>query len=371
MADLRTFYSASWLAILILLSLPQLCAGQLKSSGVKTEMVAMSDSVKLATDIYLPGDGTGQYPVIVARTPYNRRLAGGLAVVTSLRGYALVIQDLRGRFQSEGHAAIIFGNDGLGGEHQDGRETLEWIAKQPWCNGKIGTWGGSALGITQNMAAPLAPDELRAQHVAVAFSDYYSQAAYQGGAFRTQLMERWLKNNGLIEKNLETFVAHPRYDDFWKRLNSETQAAKVRAAAVYSGGWYDIFLQGTINSFMNMHYHGGPGAKGKCRLVIGPVGHGIFTELKYPANSRQQPACADAFTWFDHILLGKENAIAKEKAVHYYVMGDPTDPQAPGNYWRHVDDWPPPAKVTPFYYHANGSLVREQQPEGNDTKSYI
>ena len=125
----------------------------------------------------------------------------------------------------------------------------------------------------------------------MAFSDYYSQAAYQGGAFRTQLLERWLQGNGLIEKNLETFVAHPRYDDFWKKLNAEAQAGKVRAPAVYVGGWYDIFLQGTINSFMAIHYHGGEGARGKCRLVIGPVGHGTFNELKYPANAAQGPAC--------------------------------------------------------------------------------
>jgi uncharacterized protein len=253
---------------------------------------------------------------------------------------------------------------------QDGRDTLEWVARQGWCNGKIGTWGASALGITQNMAAPVAPDELKGQFVAVAFSDYYSQAVYQGGAFRTQLIERWLKANGLIEKNLDTFVAHPRYDDFWKRLNSETQAAGVRAPGVYSGGWYDIFLQGTINAFMAAHYHGGAGAKGKCRLVIGPVGHGGFTELKYPANAAQGPACSDAFTWFDHVLLGKDNAIAREKAVHYYVMGDPTDTKAPGNYWRHADAWPPPAQATAFYFHPDGALAREKQPTGNDAKTY-
>src|SRR5262249_28079017 len=152
--------------------------------------------IKLATDVYLPGDGTGKYPVIVARTPYNKSGGSGVAANATRRGYAFAVQDLRGRFQSEGHPAIIFGNEGWG-EHQDGRETLEWIARQPWCNGKIGSWGGSALGITQNMAAPVAPDELKAQHVVVAFSDYYSQGAYQGGAFRTQLLERWLRANNL------------------------------------------------------------------------------------------------------------------------------------------------------------------------------
>lgn len=357
-------------ALLLFLTAISPCLGQAQQPPrPTTHKVAMRDGVRLATDVYLPGDGTGKYPVIIARTPYGKSMGGGFAAVAARRGYAFVVQDLRGRFQSEGHHAIIFGNDGWG-EHQDGRDTLTWVARQPWCDGKVGSWGGSALGITQNMAAPVATDELKAQFVEVAFSDYYSQAAYQGGAFRTQLLERWLRGTGMVEKNLETFVAHPRYDDFWKDLNSETQAGKVRAPAVYAGGWYDIFLQGTINSFTAVHYRGGEGAKGKCRLVIGPIGHGTFTELKYPANAAQRPACADAFAWFDHILLGKENAVSKEKAVHYYVMGDPTDPKAPGNTWRYVDDWPPSSQPIPYYFHPDGTLVGVKPPGGNDARTY-
>jgi predicted acyl esterase len=367
----KTIERKAGLAILLIVTVVSPCVGdQPPAPKLTTYMVAMRDGIKLATDVYLPGDGTGKYPVVVARTPYGKSNGGkGMAANASRRGYAFVVQDLRGRFQSEGHHAIIFGNDGWG-EHQDGRDTLAWIARQPWCNGKIGSWGGSALGITQNMAAPVAPDELKGQFVVVAFSDYYRQGAYQGGVFRTQLIERWLQATGMVETNLATFVAHPRYDDFWKNLNGETQAAKVRAPAVYYGGWYDIFLQGTINSFLTVHYHGGEGAKGKCRLVIGPIGHGTFTELKYPANAAQGPACSDAFTWFDHVLLGKDNAISKEKAVHYYVMGDPTDPKAPGNYWRHVDDWPPPCQATLFYFHLDGTLVQDKPPDGNDAKTY-
>jgi putative CocE/NonD family hydrolase len=220
------------------------------------------------------------------------------------------------------------------------------------------------------MAAPVAPDELKAQYVSVAFSDYYSQAAYQGGAFRAQLLERWLKATGMIEKDLATFVSHPTYDDFWKRLNTERHASKVRAPGVFVGGWYDIFVQGTINSFVALHYGGGEGAKGKCRLVIGPIGHGPILELKYPPSAAKMPACADAFAWFDHVLLGKDNAVANEKAVHYYVMGDPTDPKAPGNCWRHVDDWPPPSRPTAFYLHPEGALLQDKAPQGNDRKTY-
>jgi predicted acyl esterase len=329
----------------------------------------MSDGVKLATDVYLPGDDKRSYPVIVARTPYNKATGAGVGKTVCLRGYAFVYQDLRGRFKSEGKPVIIFGNDGWG-THQDGRETLEWIARQRWCNGKIGSWGGSALGITQNMAAPVAPEQLKAQYVTVAFSDYYSQGAYQGGAFRKNLLEHWLESQGLVEGNLAAFVAHPHYDDFWKNLNPELKASQVRAPGVYFGGWYDIFVQGTINSFTTIHYHGGEGARGKCRLVLAPIGHGSFNELTYPANARQLPACADAFQWYDYMLKGAKNNAAKEKAVHYYVMGDPTDPKAPGNSWRHVDNWPPPAKATPFFLHDDGSLVREKPPAGDGLKTF-
>jgi predicted acyl esterase len=359
------------LAIVTLSMLTVPCIAQQRpATSATTYMVAMSDGVKLATDVYLPSAGTGKFPAIVVRTPYNKSQGGaGMAAAATRRGYAFVIQDLRGRFKSEGHHAIIFANDGLG-DHQDGPDTLKWVASQSWCDGQLATWGGSALGITQNMAAPLAPDSLKAQFVSVAFSDFYSQAAYQGGAFRTQLTERWLQATGMTEKNLPTFVAHPRYDDFWKQLNFESHAGDVRAPAVYHGGWYDIFLQGTINSFTAVHYHGGAGAKGKCRLVIGPIGHGTFNELKYPANVAQGPACGDAFSWFDYAVQGKANAVAKEKAVHYYVMGDPTDAKAPGNYWRHADDWPPPSQPTAFFFRTNGKLTRDKPTDDDAARTY-
>jgi predicted acyl esterase len=365
----RKTLSALVLATLLLFA-PLATADDKPAVTIAEHRVAMSDGVKLATDVYLPGDGKGTYPVIVARTPYNKGPGAGLGRMVCQRGYAFVYQDLRGRFKSEGKPVIIFGNDGWG-EHQDGRETLAWVARQPWCNGQIGSWGGSALGIVQNMAAPVAPPQLKAQFVNVAFSNYYSQGVYQGGVFRTNLIENWLRSQNLIAGNLATFVAHPRYDDFWKDLNSELQADKVRAPAVYIGGWYDIFVQGTINSFTAVHYHGGEGARGKCRLVIAPVGHGQFKDLVYPASANQFPACADIFKWFDYRLKGAQNAVAREKPVHYYVMGDPTDPKAPGNVWRHVDDWPPPAQALPFFLHDDGTIARQPPSAGDRQKTYV
>ncbi|MHC4496483.1 MAG: CocE/NonD family hydrolase [Planctomycetota bacterium] len=331
-------------------------------------MVAMRDGTKLATDVYLPPDGQPPYPVILMRTPYGRGGGAGEAQKYCRRGYALVSQDIRGRGKSEGHHAIIFHNGGWG-KRRDGHDTLLWIASQPWCNGKVATIGGSAVGITQNMLAPGAPDVLKGQVVIVAFSDMYSQAAYQGGVWRKSLLEGWLTLTNMVDVNLKTFRDHPNYDEFWAGLNPEAQAHRVNAPGVFIGGWYDIFLQGTINSFVAIHSHGGPDARGRCRLVIGPIAHGDFNELKYPANSRMPPV-AEASRLFDSWLKGKDNGAEEDKAVHYYVMGDPTDEDAGGNFWRQADNWPPPAEVTAFYFHPDRRLVRETPPDGTEALSY-
>lgn len=330
-------------------------------------LIPMSDGIELATTVYRP-KGDGPFPVVVARTPYNKDGLKGEARRFCRNGYAFVAQDLRGRFKSKGHHAVIFHNDGWSTPH-DGHDTLAWIARQSWCNGKIGSTGGSALGITQNMAAPGAPAELVAQHVVVAFSDMYRQGAFQGGAFRSGLLENWLKGTGMTDVNLKTFVAHPRYDEFWEELNAETQAERVNAPGVFFGGWYDIFLQGTINSFMTIQSRGGPAAQGRCRLVIAPLGHGSMDELKYPASASKLPRCTDNLAWFDAMLKGQDNGIAAEKPVHYYVMGDPADEKSPGNVWRTVETWPPPAAATPYYLHATG-VVSTIPPAEEGSLSY-
>lgn len=334
---------------------------------VADTMVPMTDGVELATTIYRP-KGEGPFPVIVARTPYNKDGLKGEGQRFSRNGYVFVAQDLRGRFQSKGHHAIIFHNDGWNKPH-DGHDTLDWIARQPWCNGQIGSTGGSALGITQNMAAPGAPAALKAQHVVVAFSDMYHQSAYQGGAFRTGLLENWLKGTGMTDVNLATFVEHPRYDGFWKELSPESQASRVDAPGVFFGGWYDIFLQGTINSFTTIQSGGGPAAKGRCKLVIAPIGHGSMNELEYPASAKKLPRCVDSLTWFDAMLKGKDNGIADDKPVHYYVMGDPTDENAPGNVWRSADSWPPAVTETPYYLNTTGTLSTTRSTESG-SRSY-
>jgi predicted acyl esterase len=346
---------------------PAVAADDLPAIETTECFVPMSDGIELATTVYRPNE-PGPFPVIVARTPYNKDGLSNEAKRFCRSGYAFIAQDLRGRFKSKGHHAVIFHNDGWNTPH-DGHDTLAWIAQQPWCNGKIGSTGGSALGITQNMAAPGAPPALAAQHVVVAFSDMYRQGAYQGGAFRTGLLENWLKATGMVDVNLATFVAHPRFDEFWEELNAESQAERVNAPGVFFGGWYDIFLQGTINSFLTIQSRGGSAAKGRCRLVIAPIGHGSMTELKYPASASRLPRCADNLAWFDAMLKGQDNGIAAEKPVHYYVMGDPTDEHAPGNTWRTADTWPPPSAATAYYLDTTGTLSTTR-PAESGSRSY-
>jgi hypothetical protein len=343
-------------------------AAEIAKVEPELHMVAMRDGTKLATDVYLPPDVDEPCPVVLMRTPYGRASGSGEAQKFCRKGYVFVSQDIRGRGQSEGHHAIIFRNGGWG-KRRDGHDTLNWIAARDWCNGNIGTWGGSAVGITQNMLAPGAPDVLKGQYVLVAFSDMYSQAAYQGGVFRKSLLEGWLVATGMADVNLKTFREHPNYDEFWDELNPEAQAHRVNAPGLFIGGWYDIFLQGTINSFVTIDNNGGPMARGRCRLVIGPIAHGKFGELKYPPNSKLPPA-SDAMRQFDYWLKGESNGAENDKAVHYYVMGDPTDANAPGNFWRQADNWPPPAEATAFYFHPDGNLVRGKRPKGNEKASY-
>jgi predicted acyl esterase len=335
----------------------------------ETHMVAMRDGTRLATTVYTP-DSQGPWPVVLARSPYGRfGLHFDLLVAKSnQQGYVFVIQNVRGKGDSEGNPWIVFRNGGWG-MVQDGYDTVEWLAKQAWCNGKIGTWGASALGITQAMMSPSQPPHLKCQHIGFAFSNMYSHCAYQGGVWRTELVEAWLKANRLEKVNLEAFVEHPTYDHFWMDLDAAAQAARVNVPVLFVGGWYDCFSQGTIDGFLAIQNNGIGAARDKCRLVMGPFAHGQIKELEYPPNSRF-PVAADEWQWFDHHLKGEENELADKNSVYYYVMGDPEDKDAPGNQWRTADTWPPASKSTRFYLHNDGRLDQKRSITATASKSY-
>lgn len=328
-----------------------------------TELVEMRDGVRLATDIYLPYEGFSEpHPVLLIRTPYNKKDMSGDSYADA--GWPTVIQDMRGRYASEGIDTIFMNS------HTDGPDTLEWIEAQPWCDGKVITLGGSALGINQYYMAGAGPQQLAGQFVTVATPDIHKHCMFQGGQFRSALVEMWLEGQQSLFA-LPDFLAHENYSlDFWTNVSLEDNWTEVNVPSVHVGGWYDCFCQGTIDAFMGYQYESGPEARGKAKLVMGPWTHSIGDrdpgELVYPENA------VDSFSWpmFEDLAfeygLGVPSGFEQWPAVSYYVMGDVTNPDAPGNEWRFSEVWPVPAEQTPIYFISDGSLslsAEQQQSE--------
>jgi predicted acyl esterase len=326
----------------------------------KTYMVAMSDGVKLATDVYLPV-GAGPFPAVLVRTPYDKSGRGAPSFGDYvMRGLAAVVQDQRGRFASEGENLPFVGCGD--GQHKDGLESIAWIRQQPWSNGSVGTLGGSAAGITQILLAPAAPPGLRAQHISVAPASLYHHAVYVGGALRECQVVNWTNRNQYDPEALEIFRAHPQFDEYWRKSDTRLRAAAINVPAVHVGGWFDTFAQGTIDAFVSRQHNGGPGARGTQKLVMGPwthpIGRSPVGELTFP--DFKIPSEYNAGRWFDHHLKGIDNGVMNEPAVAYYVMGDVINRTAPGNVWRHAVDWPVPARERPFYFQVPGILAEKK-----------
>jgi predicted acyl esterase len=354
-----------------------------KPQGKTAEMVAMRDGVKLATDVYLP-EGAGPWPVILMRTPYNKDSMGSLNRPWVANGYAFVVQDCRGKFKSEGKY-MPFMDD-----HLDGYDTVEWAAKQPWANGKVGMIGASAMGIAANQASIMAPPHLVAMYVQVAPSSAYQHAIYTGGVFRKEMNEQWLKSQNATDVLNLTFQ-HYKDDGFVNIREGRLHWEDVKVPVYNWGGWYDIFEQGNIDNFVGLQNHGGGMALGNQKLMMGPWAHGSIEEVKYPPNSGadlmssmrpsgrpsgrpdgrpDEGVPSEPQRWFDYWMKGINNGIMDEPPVKYYVMGDTTDPKAPGNEWRSAQSWPPPSKITAYFLSPNGKLGETMVAEAKSSDAY-
>ena len=324
----------------------------------ETAMVPMRDGVRLATDVYRPA-GPGPFPVVLVRTPYGREVIGDLGTNGARRGYVVVSQDTRGRFGSEGEN-LPFATDGWGAA-ADGFDTCAWLMRQPWCNGRIGTYGGSAVGITQLLLAGSEPVGLVSQHITVGAPNLYRDCIFPGGVFKKAMIEDWLRVSKFSDAALSRWTAHPTHDAYWRERELDGRYGRVHAAGLHIGGWFDIFAQGTLDAFTGYQEHGGRGARGRQRLVMGPWTHGVFQEkageLKFPNGKKPPGDVADTWRWFDATLKAGGLAPAAGPAVTYYVMGDVEDPQAPGNRWRQADAWPPPARTQRWFCHFDHELV--------------
>jgi len=328
----------------------------------------MRDGVKLATDLHKP-DGAASFPVLLARTPYNKNGLDGIGEQSIKRGYVFIAQDCRGRFASQGEN-LPFNLDG-----PDGFDTLEWIAKQPWSNGKIGTWGGSAGAITQFQMITTGTDKISSQHLTVGAPNLYD-VIYVDGVFRKALIEDWLRGAQWGADSLHRWVSHPIYDDYWRERDVSRNYKHANSPAVHIGGYWDIFAQATIDAFLGYQQNGGPKARGRQRLVMGPWTHGVLQEkageLKFPNGNKPPGEVHDAWKWFDLTLKGDTSNIDAAPAVTYYVIGDVNDPNAPGNVWRTADQWPP-LKTTPtrFFLHKDRTLSKSDPTTGDPfTYSY-
>ena len=331
-------------------------------------MVPMRDGIRLATDVFVPSQGTGPWPTILVRTPYGKHTSlddGLVTLLTDIQKYVLAVQDTRGRFDSEGVDSLFF-HDGWG-RLQDGYDTVEWIALQSWCDGKVGTWGLSALGITQYLLAGAAPPHLSCCYVMVAASNLYEEALFYGGAYRRSLVDGWLRDTN-SEYLLDYFIQHPNYEPIYDVLNLSTRYDSVVVPIFHVGGWHDVFIQGQINAFCGIQERGGARASGHQKLRVGPWTHKLFTsvcgEVTYPHASFEN-LLVEMIEWFDYWLKDRENGIDQRPSVRYYLMGNLDRIDGLVNRWIDRDDWPPPCTPTLFYLREGGSLSQEA-PDGDE-----
>jgi predicted acyl esterase len=323
-----------------------------------TSLIPMRDGIKLATDVYRPVFRSSLHGAILIRTPYNKDSLTIVGIFGILRGWPTVIQDIRGRYASEGI------DTGFKNDSADGADTLAWIANQSWSNGKIATYGLSALGIVQYCVAGAHPPNLTCQYVQVATPNLYKHAAYQGGEFRKNLVEDWLsdqESDYLLEeiKDNENFTL-----GYWGNVTLDDNWEDVNVPAIHVGGWYDIFSQGTIDAYIGYQHSAGPGAQGKSKLIMGPWTHtGFFSrkqgELIYPRNSLDRFSLQMFRDMVRYFIMNDTDEYSSWSTVSYYVMGDVDNASAPGNEWRYADDWPIPADEVHWYFHSDGQLATD------------
>jgi uncharacterized protein len=366
---------------------------------IETDLrVPAPDGILLATDVHRPA-GAGPWPTLVARMPYNKDLlvleSTGFDVHRAVKaGYAVVLQDSRGRFASDGQF-VPFAD-----EAADGAATIAWAAEQPWSTGEVGMIGGSYLGMTQWAAASQAPPALRAIAPVVTPDQQYDGWVYQGGAFQLgftlwwvltilsagELQRRMTQGDPDAAQRLEQLVAasddenlylvrplrghpalrgiadyydswldHPTYDAYWKATAPREHWAEITVPALNVGGWFDVFLQGTLANYVGMRQAAASDeARFGQRLVIGPWAHGALSGT-YPEQSFGMSSGIDGavdltglqLQWFDRLLKGEGTGWGPEFPVRLFVMGV--------NEWRAEADWPlPDTKYVDWFLHSSG-----------------
>ncbi len=328
--------------------------------------VPMRDGVRLFANVYLPHE-TSRLPAILVRTPYGKGAdinANYQAFVE--HGYAIVVQDVRGRYESEGAFQP------LTQETSDGDDTLNWVAHQGWCNGKIGMMGGSYVGIVQWKAALAGNPHLKAIFPVVSGYDDYRDRYYSpGGALKLGNRLEWMSENlrapgyhqefgkfvlhlpvrsadvaalGWTSPMYRDVIEHPTFDAFWRAISTKEHLDKIKVPVFSVGGWYDNFVQSDLEAYAARRK-----TTGLNRILIGPWAHNMslpFEGVSFGADSTV-PVRALQLEWFDQFLMGKDAPLLSQPPVKIFVMG--------ANKWREETEWPPEqARTTVFYLQSAG-----------------
>ncbi|MBK8060568.1 MAG: CocE/NonD family hydrolase [Gemmatimonadetes bacterium] len=383
-------------------------------------MVPTRDGVVLYTELYRPARGAALvdsvFPVLLLRTPYELR---GEEIVRQANafaatGYVVALQNIRGRYRSQGRFTKYSVLDA-----PDGYDAIEWLGTRPFSNGMVGTWGRSYAAHAQADAAKLAPPHLKAMIVNQGgMANAWDHAVRQGGAFELGREMTWVWQEArretkdpavralLEQEKVETWYerlplrtgqsplatvpeyeqyfldewTHGDYGPFWQKISLNWAPYYTRTADVpmlHLGGWYDIFLRGTIDNYLGLRN----GKRGPVRLVVGPWVHGGNGRTYAGDVDFGAPSAIPGFDveyhlrWFDHFLKGVPNGVDRDPAVRLFVMGGGDGTKTPagklshGGAWIEGDRWPlPGTQFTRFYLHANGTLSpRAPSPAGGAT----
>ena len=350
----------------------------------------MRDGVVLRADVYRPVGDEGTWPVLLMRLPYDKTQAEDVAYAHPAwyagHGYLVVVQDCRGRWASDG------GWEPFRDEAADGEDTIAWAAALPGSNGKVGMWGFSYAGATQLLPATRRPPALAAICPAMTASSYDEGWTFTGGALNLAFVASWATDLAVGDARkrgdiaaverlakalggargwfhslpLDTYppldadnggyyfdwLAHAPDDDYWRRWSIGADYGRIATPALHVGGWYDIFLEGTVRNFVGLRRGAATeAARAAQKLLIGPWHH--MPWVPHPGTVPAGGAPADhgvvdarQVAWFDLHLKGQPTDLL-DAPVTVYVMGD--------GRWRDFADWPPPeATPTPFYLHSNG-----------------
>ncbi len=378
----------------------------------------MRDGTTLLSNVYRPA-GDGEYPVLLTRLPYGKDLPLGTSVLDPIKaaqaGYVVVVQDVRGRYRSEGKFVPFVS------EYEDGYDTVEWAARLPGSNGSVGMYGLSYFGKTQWQAAVMRPPSLKSMVPGITWGNHLNGVQMRGGVQELGLMQYWapvsLALDLLLRKYagdperigermpalvevIDTILAGGGYDalpladlpnpddllsfvrggfergvdhEGWDHLNIDGKYGRVEAPTFHIGGWYDCFIGETLRQYAAMKERAGEAGMRPPRLMVGPWTHGAFGstfgDLDFGIGSsgfflNYRGDLTDAhLRWFDATLKGEESALDGTPPVRVFVMGE--------NRWRGYEEWPPPgARQEDWHLRSGGGLVREPGGAGDDPASY-